>query len=611
MENTTLTSEKIDQYLVLARKYRPQSFADLIGQEPMVRTLSNAFDTGRIAQAYMLTGVRGIGKTTTARILARALNYKSDEIDRPNVELSTLGENCQAIIDGNHLDVIEMDAASHTGIDDIRDLIESAQYKPVSARYKVYIIDEVHMLSRNAFNGLLKTLEEPPAHLKFIFATTEIRKVPITVLSRCQRFDLRRIDTPTMTAHLQMIAEKEKVEIDNAALSMIVRASEGSVRDAQSLMDQAIAHSSKGESSAANIEGENVRAMLGLADRARIIDLFEHLMRGDIAACLKELRDQYEGGAEPGVVLSDLAEFIHFVTRLKYVPLAAQDPAITETEGKKGAEFASTLSVRVLGRAWQILLKGIEEVSKSSRPLSAADMVLVRLAHAATLPTLDEVIRSVDKRGSQNNTLSPKPDARTQLSSSASARLPGSLSVNNPPDSTPQMMAANQRSTGPQLRIVPQTEPIEQPSPVVTINTFDELIFLAEDQRDLKIKSYLRRHIRLVSFENGRIEFSTTGNPPASFITDLQLKLKAWTGQRWNLIISREEGRPSLEEVEREEEKSRLDTARSDPDVEAVLARFPGAKVIDVRIRSQEMLTIGEDPISESSTDEGLDDFFE
>ena len=589
-------------YRVLARKYRPQNFDDLIGQEPMVQTLSNAFETGRIAQAYMLTGVRGIGKTTTARILARALNYKSDSVDKPSVDLSVLGENCQAIMDGNHLDIIEMDAASHTGIDDIRDLIESAQYKPTSARYKVYIIDEVHMLSRNAFNGLLKTLEEPPEHLKFIFATTEIRKVPVTVLSRCQRFDLRRITSQDMAPYLSSIAEKENVTIDDNAMAMIVRASEGSMRDALSLLDQAIAHSA-GASDTINIVGEGVRAMLGLADRARVIDLFEQLMKGDIAACLKELRAQYDVGAEPSVVLSDLADFIHFVTRLKYVPQAGDDPAISESESKKGGEFAKSLSVRVLGRAWQILLKGIEEVNASERPLMAADMVLVRLAHAASLPTPDEVIRSLD--GATTSGASPSAQNSPPPSPNGGAPAP-TQTVTTQPSSPTQMPPRMTGTDGPQLSVVantpaPELAPVETPQ--LVLERFEQLIFLAEDKRDLQVKTFLRRNVRLVSFEDGKMEFSLAGNPQRHVISEIQHKLLKWTGKRWNLVISRKEGAPSLDEVEQAEEQSKFDAARNDPAVEAILAKFPGAKVIDVRIRSDE-----EEEIIDDGDPDGLDD---
>ncbi|HEU4986253.1 MAG TPA: DNA polymerase III subunit gamma/tau, partial [Rhizobiaceae bacterium] len=336
-------------YRVLARKYRPRDFSALIGQEPMVRTLTNAFTSGRIAQAWMLTGVRGVGKTTTARILARALNYKTAAIDTPTVDLSVPGEHCEAIMEGRHVDVIEMDAASHTGIDDIRDIIEQVRYAPVSARYKVYIIDEVHMLSTQAFNGLLKTLEEPPPHVKFIFATTEIRKVPITVLSRCQRFDLRRVDANLLTGHLKAIAGEEGVEVEDEALAMIARAAEGSVRDSLSILDQAIAHSS------GKVTAETVRDMLGLADRTRVIDLFEHLMKGDVAAALQEFRAQYDVGADPATVLTDLAEFNHLVTRMRFVPSAAEDASLSEEERRRGLEFSTSLSVRVLSRAWQML----------------------------------------------------------------------------------------------------------------------------------------------------------------------------------------------------------------------------------------------------------------
>ncbi|MCA1260649.1 DNA polymerase III subunit gamma/tau, partial [Nitratireductor aquimarinus] len=377
-------------YRVLARKYRPSDFTGLIGQEPMVRTLTNAFGAGRIAQAWMLTGVRGVGKTTTARILARALNYKTDTIDAPTVDLTVEGEHCRAILEGRHVDVVEMDAASHTGIDDIRDIIDQVRYAPVSARYKVFIIDEVHMLSNQAFNGLLKTLEEPPPHVKFIFATTEIRKVPITILSRCQRFDLRRIDAAMIKADLARIGGLEGVEAEDEALAMIARASEGSMRDAQSIFDQAIAHSS------GQVTAETVRDMLGLADRSRIIGLFENLMKGDVAAALAEFRAQYDVGADPATVLNDLAEFNHLVTRLRFVPEAAEDASLSEDERARGLEFSKTLSVRVLSRAWQMLLKGIQEVQSSGRPVAAGEMVLIRIAHAANLPTLDEAMKRLD-----------------------------------------------------------------------------------------------------------------------------------------------------------------------------------------------------------------------
>src|SRR5688572_27122398 len=378
-------------YRVLARKYRPATFADLIGQDAMVRTISNAFETGRIPQAWILTGVRGVGKTTTARILARALNYELPDgsVKAPTIHMPVLGLHDQAIMESRHVDVIEMDAASHNGVDDVRQINEAVRYSPVSARYKVYILDEVHMLSTAAFNALLKTLEEPPPHVKFVFATTEIRKVPITILSRCQRFDLRRVDASLLVRHLEGICAKESITAEPEALALIARAAEGSVRDALSLMDQGIAHA------AGSVRAEDVRQMLGLADRTRVIDLFEALMRGDMGKALGELRDQYDSGADPAVVLSDLAEFTHFVTRVKVVPSVADDPSLAEAERTRGRSFAAQLSMRVLSRTWQMLFKGLQEVQSAPKPLAAAEMVLVRIAYAADLPTPDEAVRSL------------------------------------------------------------------------------------------------------------------------------------------------------------------------------------------------------------------------
>src|SRR6201987_3343934 len=382
-------------YRVLARKYRPSSFEDLIGQEAVVRTVSNAFETGRIPQAWILTGVRGVGKTTTGRILARALNYELPDgsVRGPTIHMPALGVHCRAIMESRHMDVLEMDAASHTGVDDVRAINDSVRYAPASARYKVYIIDEVHMLSTAAFNAFLKTLEEPPEHAKFVFATTEIRKVPVTVLSRCQRFDLRRVEADVLMGHLSNIAKKESVEIEPEALGIIARAAEGSVRDSLSLLDQAIAHA------AGSVRADAVRQMLGLADRTRVIDLFEHLVRGDIASAFREFREQYDVGADPIVVLSDLAEFVNFVTRVKIVPATADNVAFGETERVRAREFATKLSMRVLSRMWQMLLKGITEVQAATRPAAAAEMVLVRIAYVADLPTPDEAIRMIEQNG--------------------------------------------------------------------------------------------------------------------------------------------------------------------------------------------------------------------
>src|SRR6195952_440272 len=382
-------------YRVLARKYRPSSFEDLIGQEAMVRTVSNAFETGRIPQAWILTGVRGVGKTTTARILARALNYEKPDgsVKGPTIHMPDLGVHCKAIMESRHMDVLEMDAASHTGVDDVRQINDSVRYAPASARYKVYIIDEVHMLSTAAFNAFLKTLEEPPEHAKFVFATTEIRKVPVTVLSRCQRFDLRRVEADVLMKHLAGIAAREGVEVEPEALGVVARAAEGSVRDSLSLFDQAIAHA------AGPVRADAVRQMLGLADRTRVIELFDSLVRGDIASAFGEFRDQYDTGADPIVVLSDLAEFVNFVTRVKIVPATADNVAFGETERLRARDFAAKLSMRVLSRMWQMLLKGITEVQAATRPAAAAEMVLVRIAYVADMPTPDEAIRMLEQNG--------------------------------------------------------------------------------------------------------------------------------------------------------------------------------------------------------------------
>ncbi|WP_419695860.1 DNA polymerase III subunit gamma/tau [Mesorhizobium muleiense] len=576
-------TEKAAAYRVLARKYRPANFSELIGQEPMVRTLTNAFATGRIAQAWMLTGVRGVGKTTTARILARALNYKTSTVDQPSVDLAVPGEHCQAIMEGRHVDVIEMDAASHTGIDDIRDIIERVRYAPVSARYKVYIIDEVHMLSTQAFNGLLKTLEEPPPHVKFIFATTEIRKVPITVLSRCQRFDLRRIDAGTLVAHLSSIAGKEGIAVDDDALAMIARAAEGSARDSLSILDQAIAHGSGA------VSAEAVRAMLGLADRARIVDLFEHVMKGDVAAALAEFRNQYDTGADPAAVLTDLAEFNHLVTRLRFVPTALEDASLSEDERRRGADFAKALSVRVLSRTWQMLLKGIPEVQSSNRPVSAAEMVLIRLAHAADLPTLDEALKSLEGAASVPN---GAPRANGAAANPGPAN-PGPANPGNGGASVAQtrMPAANggaqtMRLVEPEpmpAPFVPAPEPVAD-APPVPVKSLADIIALADAQRDIAFKVLVKRCVRLVRIEPGRIDVSLTDDAPKMLLNDLTAKLRAWTGRSWLVSLSKEAGGQTLAEMESTKRENALLDAKSDPTVAAILARFPGAKIIDVRI---------------------------
>jgi DNA polymerase III subunit gamma/tau len=593
-------------YRVLARKYRPWSFDDLIGQDAMVRTLSNAFETGRIPQAWILTGVRGVGKTTTARILARALNYQlPDGSGGPTIRMPSIGVHCREIMESRHVDVLEMDAASHNGVDDVRQINEAVRYAPVMARYKVYILDEVHMLSGAAFNALLKTLEEPPPHAKFVFATTEIRKVPVTVLSRCQRFDLRRVEASRLMQHLEAIAGKEGIAAEPDALALLARAAEGSVRDALSLFDQAIAHSALSLPSAASAGGkgggagtvraEDVRQMLGLADRARIIDLFEALMRGDIAAALKELRDQYESGADPAVALADLAEFTHFVTRVKVVPAVADDPSLAEAERTRGRAFATTLSMRVLSRTWQMLFRGIPDVQSAVKPIAAAEMVLVRIAYAADLPTPDEVIRSLGDgngasapaaRAGGNGGIAPAPVASATSAPAVRTEAPR-------PSLGPRAAAA----TAPMaLRTAEPARTVEaQPeAPSVALGRFEDLIALAAARRDLQIKSALERDVRLVRFEDGKLAIALEPSAAKTLVNDLSRKLAEWTGRRWMVVISAETGAPTVRSQVETREAEMKAGVRGDPLVQAVLARFPGAEIVGVRRRGAAAETAGE-----------------
>ncbi|UPA24868.1 DNA polymerase III subunit gamma/tau [Shinella oryzae] len=594
-ETQNPSTEKPAAYRVLARKYRPKDFSDLmVGQEPMVRTLTNAFETGRIAQAYMLTGVRGVGKTTTARILARALNYKTSDIDKPTIDLRVPGEHCQAIMEGRHVDVIEMDAASHTGIDDIREIIEQVRYRPVSARYKVYIIDEVHMLSTQAFNGLLKTLEEPPEHVKFIFATTEIRKVPITVLSRCQRFDLRRIGASDLVGLFTTILGKEGVAFEPDALAMVARAAEGSARDGLSLLDQAIAHG------AGRVEVDAVRSMLGLADRARIVDLFEHIVKGDAAAALAEFAAQYEAGASPSVVLTDLADFTHLVTRMKYVPDATGDQSLSEIERVRGVEFANSIAVTALSRIWQMLLKGIPETEASSRPAGAAEMVIIRLAHAANLPSPEDAARRLAElssgdgggngaRAPQSGGYGGQPSA--QGSVSAVARQPDAPMRAQAGGGTVTMLRpVPQAESAPQPVGRIETAPAEQPAaaPKVPVKSISDIADLCTKNRDIRLRALVRAFIRPVSVEAGKLEISLTDDAPKSLVSELSNRLLEWTGTRWLVILSREAGGPTLAEAETMAQEARVADARQDPDVAAILQRFPGAKITDVRIKVPE-----------------------
>ena len=569
-------------YRVLARKYRPATFDDLIGQDAMVRTITNAFATGRIPQAWILTGVRGVGKTTTARILARALNYALPDgsVAGPTVHMPTLGLHCAAIMESRHFDVIEMDAASHNSVEDVRQINDAIRYAPVSARYKVYILDEVHMLSTAAFNALLKTLEEPPPHAKFIFATTEIRKVPITILSRCQRFDLRRLDADRLMAHLEGIAAREEVIAEPDALALIARAADGSVRDALSLFDQAIAHA------AGPVRAENVQQMLGLADKSRVIDLFERLMRGDIAGALSELRDQYDSGADPLIVLSDLAEFTHFVTRVKAVPAVAEDRSLPEAERVRGRALAAALSMRTLSRTWQMLFKGLAEVDGAAKPIAAAEMVLVRIAYAADLPTPDEVIRALSKETA--NAGAEATQLREPTRAPRDESLPASRSDLAAPERGAARAPAAARATAPlrDARSVPAETP---PSPARRpIASFADLIALAGEQRDLALKTALECDVRLVRFEDGKLEVALEPSASKALIGDLARKLGELTNRRWMVALSAEPGEPPVKAQLQAREAEIVRGVQADPLVQSVLARFPGAEIVAVRPRAGE-----------------------
>jgi DNA polymerase-3 subunit gamma/tau len=538
-------------YRVLARKYRPQTFADLIGQEAMVRTLTNAFKTGRIAQAYVLTGVRGIGKTTTARLIARALNYPGG----PSIDMPDMTADCEAILESRHLDVIELDAASNTGVDNMREIIENVRYAPVSARYKVYIIDEVHMLSKSAFNALLKTLEEPPPHVKFVFATTEIRKVPVTILSRCQRFDLRRLDAATLMQHYAGIAEKEGVTAEVEALRMIARAAEGSVRDGLSMLDQAIAFG------AGTVRAADVSHMLGLADRARVIGLFEAIMSGDRAGMLRDIDAQFEQGADPATILIDLADFVHWVTRLKVVgDEALRDAARTEVEKTKGSEFAGKIGMAHLTRAWQILLKGLAETNASEQPHMAAEMVLIRLSHAAELPSGEELAKLA--RTASPAAAKPSPVAMAQ---SFRKEREGGQAV---------AVAA----------IAPQIERSPAETAAVQVPTsFAGIVALVGEKRDIKLKSDLERLVRPLRVSLGQIEIALEQGASPGLPGELARKLEAWTGQRWVVAVAKEGGEAPLAHQRRDAKEGAFRAAREHPDIKAVLTRFPGAEIVDVR----------------------------
>ena len=546
-------------YQVLARKYRPATFADLVGQEAMVRTLKNAFAADRIAHAFIMTGIRGTGKTTTARIIAKGLNCTGpDGTGGPTTEPCGLCEPCRAIAEGRHVDVMEMDAASRTGVGDIREIIDSVHYRAASARYKIYIIDEVHMLSTNAFNALLKTLEEPPAHVKFIFATTEIRKVPVTVLSRCQRFDLKRIEPEVMLALLRKIADAEGATISDGALAMITRAAEGSARDATSLLDQAISNGA-GETTA-----EQVRAMLGLADRGRVLDLFDLIMTGAAPAALAELSAQYADGADPAAVLRDLAEITHWISVIKITPAAADDPTTPPDEAARGLAMAQSLPMRALSRMWQMLLKAIEEVALAPNAMMAAEMAVIRLTHVADLPDPETLVRKLQ---------SQSPPA---LAGGAPAGGGGGGVVHGALRLAPRAPARGPVMQGGQALALAE-------APLTVYASFAQVVDLIRDKRDMKLLYEVETGLRLARYSPGRIEFEPAPGAAPDLAARLGQRLQGWTGARWGVAVVSAGGAPTMaEDRDRAQDAARAE-AMENPLVQAVMAAFPGTKITEIR----------------------------
>ncbi|MDI2111930.1 DNA polymerase III subunit gamma/tau [Commensalibacter nepenthis] len=579
-EDLPQAAPKVEKsYRVLARKYRPQNFDDLIGQEAMVRTMRNAFAMGRVAHAFMLTGVRGVGKTTTARIIARALNCVGEDGNGgPTADPCGVCPNCKAILADRHPDVLEIDAASHTGVDDVREIIEGSRFRPLQARMKVYIIDEVHMLSRNAFNALLKTLEEPPEQVTFIFATTEIRKVPVTVLSRCQRFDLRRVPQEQLQDHFAKLAELEHVSIAPEAINLIARAADGSVRDGLSLLDQAIAQRD-GEDEAEQIKASTVSEMLGFADRALVFDLFKAMMAGKPDQVLALTDQAYASGADLGVLLADLLDMVHLISRIQSVPALKNSAELSEIERIQGGELADKLSVPVLGRTWQMLLKGTREVDMAPNRKAAVEMVLIRLCYVSDLPSPDELIKQI-KNGGGNAQMS---GGKVTASSSSLA----SPSVSGGGDKFLYAVGQNSAvSTGysqpevAQAYAVPEVQ--EQIEPVhekTTWHSWREVVVFVKEKQERLLHAHLRNSVHLVKFAPPMIEFRVEDKAPNNLAQQLSKLLNEYSTQRWTIVLSQHQGEPSLMEQEVLQAEADLKEVGQDPFILGIMEIFPGAKL--------------------------------
>lgn len=535
-------------YTVLARKYRPRTFEDLIGQEAMVRTLTNAFASGRIAHAFMLTGVRGVGKTTTARLLARALNFESDTVHQPSVDLTVEGRHCRAIVEGRHMDVLELDAASRTKVDEMRELLDGVRYAPTEARYKVYVIDEVHMLSTAAFNALLKTLEEPPPHAKFIFATTEIRKVPVTILSRCQRFDLRRVEPEVLVKHLGGIAEKEGARVDDEGLALIARAAEGSVRDGLSLLDQAIVQAERGQL----VDAAIVRDMLGLADRAQTIALFENVMRGQTGEALHGFRTLWGFGVDAAQVIMDLLEHCHAASVAK--ALGPDALHLPKEQAARLAAAGAMASAGTLSRLWQLLLKAYEEVRRAPDPAATTEMALIRLCYAADLPGPEEALKALRDGEPVGGGAGPVSGGGGSGGGGVTAQA---------------RMAA------------PVAQPAQQAAP--TLASFDDVLKLIETRRDIGLKLDVERFVRPISFRTGAITFEAAPGAPSNLAGRLVARLKEWTGQPWLVAAEGGGGAESAWERQKREQREQRAEIEADPFVRSVMEAFPGAELVAIR----------------------------
>ena len=559
-------------YRVLARTYRPERFSELIGQDALVRTLQNALSLGRLAHAFVLTGVRGVGKTSTARLLARGLNcIGSDGAGGPTLEPCGSCEPCRSIAAGHHVDVLEIDAASHTGVDDAREIIEGVGYRPVSGRFKIYIIDEVHMMSKSAFNALLKTLEEPPDNVKFIFATTEIRKVPVTILSRCQRFDLRRVSTEQLATHLQSICERESISADSEAITAIARAAEGSVRDSLSLLDQAAAMT------ADRLTIESVTEMLGRPGRSDSIAILDAAMRGDAASALAALAGSLAGGAEPDMILSDLLDLVHRAS-LKAAGGAMDTLLESEVEA---IETLSGLGIARLGRAWQMLLKGHAEIASAPQPPAAAEMLVIRLSHLANMPTPGDIVRRLAGTDSESGATAAAP-------SNGTASPPQS----EPADTTPPVARA--AAGGDQAP--PVTDPMPSPAPVPEANqtappqpsSLLEISELAEENGDPMLAAHVRNHVRLVRMQPGLLDISLTDGAPESLAGDMARRLSDWTGQRWMVSLSDGPGGQTIAEERRAAKQRQIDLIAETPLVKSITETFPGAVIETVTPAEQQ-----------------------